>query len=642
MFKFLKEKLNGVVKKFSKEVEEDVEEIKQDDLTEEQKEKIQEQEIQEVKQEQTDIKNEEIQDDEVKEDLEESNEEVTKDTNEDLKENLNEDFDEETNEKEVVDEEKEEKLEESESKFDEKLEEEKIKESKKDIGDINTENKSEINELVEPESKEDLEHESKEETDKTVIGDETINASENKKSKDLEDENKDLHETINVKEENENVQELKEELIEKLDDEKIDNKNVEDSKEKENTQVLDTSNEPEKETSEESEEKNKSEEKLKEEFVDVPEEKSVEKKGFFSKLFKKKPKEEIVDVSEEKEEKSFEESEETDIKKEEIQDDEVKEDLEESNEGVKEEQVIEKVEAPQKKSIFSSVSDTFTKIQLSEEKFENLFWDLEITLLENNVAVEVIDLIKKELKEELTTGKISRKNVVEIIQDTLKRCIDKALTVNSLNIVDEINNSKKEGKPYIISVIGINGAGKTTAIAKLTNYLKNKGFSIVWAASDTFRAAAIQQLEEHANKLDVKMIKHDYDSDPAAVAFDAVKHAKAKNIDVVMIDTAGRMHSNDNLMQELKKLIRVNNPNLKLYVGESITGNDCVQQAKIYDEQIGIDGIILTKVDVDEKGGAPVSITYVTGKPILFLGTGQEYKDIEPFDKQKILDRLGL
>lgn len=337
-----------------------------------------------------------------------------------------------------------------------------------------------------------------------------------------------------------------------------------------------------------------------------------EKKGFFSKLFHKKvKKQDTQDVVEEK--------------KIENKKDELEEELKEKK-------------PEEKKGFFEKVSDTFTKIQLTEQKFEELFWDIEITLLENNVAIEVIELIKQDLKEELTTGKISRKNVEEIILDTLKESLDKVLSVQKIDLEKEIKNKK----PYIIAVIGVNGSGKTTAIAKLTNLLQKQGHTVVIAAADTFRAAAIQQIEEHAKKLGTKLIKHDYNSDPAAVAFDAVKHAQSKGIDVVLIDTAGRMHSNDNLMQELKKLIRVNNPDMKLFVGESITGNDCIEQAKKYNEEIGIDAIILTKADVDEKGGAAISISHVTGKPILFIGTGQTYDDLEAFNKKKILANIGL
>ena len=293
-------------------------------------------------------------------------------------------------------------------------------------------------------------------------------------------------------------------------------------------------------------------------------------------------------------------------------------------------------EEPKKKSFFTKLTETITKINLTDEKFEELFWDLELVLLENNVAVEIIEKIKDDLKNELTQDKISRKTPQQIISDTLKKTIEEVLDVEKINLDTEI----KKHKPYIIAMIGVNGAGKTTALAKLANKLKNEGKSIVIAAADTFRAAAIQQVEEHANKLGIKLIKHDYNSDPSAVAYDAIKHAEAKGLDVVLIDTAGRLHSNDNLMQELHKIIRVNKPHLKIFVGESTTGNDCIEQAKVYDEKIGIDAIILTKADIDEKGGTAISISHLTGKPIIYRGVGQEYKDLEEFDKDKLIESL--
>ncbi|MCH8987033.1 signal recognition particle-docking protein FtsY [Patescibacteria group bacterium] len=198
-------------------------------------------------------------------------------------------------------------------------------------------------------------------------------------------------------------------------------------------------------------------------------------------------------------------------------------------------------------------------------------------------------------------------------------------------------------RPFgLILVTGPTGSGKTTTIAKIADLLNKNKISSVLAASDTFRAASIEQLQIHADKLGIKLIKHDYGSDPAAVAFDAIKHAKAKNIDVVLIDTAGRLHSNENLMQEMKKIIRVSKPNLKIFVGEAITGNDCVEQAKTFDEAVGIDGIILAKADVDEKGGTAISISYVTKKPIMYLGTGQEYSDLKEFEPNLVTEGLGL
>ena len=189
--------------------------------------------------------------------------------------------------------------------------------------------------------------------------------------------------------------------------------------------------------------------------------------------------------------------------------------------------------------------------------------------------------------------------------------------------------------------MGVNGSGKTTTTAKLTKLLQSNDMKVVLAASDTFRAAAIDQLQTWADKLNVRLIKHDYGADAAAVAFDAIKHAKSKKIDVVLIDTAGRMHSNINLRDELKKIVRIAKPDLKIFVGESITGNDCIEQATTFNESVGIDGIILSKADVDEKGGTAISISHVTDKPILYLGTGQELKDIEKFNLDKLIQSLG-
>jgi fused signal recognition particle receptor len=296
----------------------------------------------------------------------------------------------------------------------------------------------------------------------------------------------------------------------------------------------------------------------------------------------------------------------------------------------------------EKKGFFTRITETFTKFSLSEDKFEELFWDLEVVLLENNIAVEVIDKIKSDMKQELMNGKISRKGVEELILSTLKKSIIELFDVEKIDIMERIALKRKSGAPYIAAIIGVNGSGKTTSIAKLTYLLQNKGLNVVMAASDTFRAAAIQQLEEHATRLKTKIIKHDYNSDPAAVAFDAIKYAQAHNIDVVIIDTAGRLHSNTNLMEELKKVIRVCNPDIKIFVGESITGNDCVEQAKEFDRAVGIDAIILAKADVDEKGGAAISVSYVTQKPILYLGTGQTYDDLKEFDSDLIVKSLEL
>ena len=298
-------------------------------------------------------------------------------------------------------------------------------------------------------------------------------------------------------------------------------------------------------------------------------------------------------------------------------------------------------QAVEQKSFFGKIKQALTTKTISAEKFEELFWELEVTLLENNVSVEVIEKIKEDLKQELINKPLPR-DVEGKILETLKRTLSEILDVEHLDVVSKAKEKNKTKKPYIIAFFGINGAGKTTSIAKLTKYFQKQGLSVVLAACDTFRAAAIQQLQEHADVLKVKMIKQDYGSDAAAVAFDAIKYAEKNSINIVLIDTAGRLHSNTNLMAELEKLIRVSKPDLKIFVGESITGNDCIEQARQFNDLVEQDGIILTKADVDEKGGAPLSISYVIKKPILFLGMGQRYEDLEEFNKEKMLQRLGL
>jgi fused signal recognition particle receptor len=302
----------------------------------------------------------------------------------------------------------------------------------------------------------------------------------------------------------------------------------------------------------------------------------------------------------------------------------------------KEEPIVQEIE---KKSFFGKLKHKLTTKTISSEKFEELFWDIEVALLENNVSIQVIEKIKENLKIELVDKALPR-DVLGKINEVLEETLKEVLNIAPIDIIKKIK--EKQDKPFVIAFFGINGSGKTTTIAKLANYLKKQNISVVLAACDTFRAAAIDQLEVHANKLDVKMIKHDYGSDSAAVAFDAIKYAQKNKTEVVLIDTAGRLHSNTNLMAELEKLLRVNRPDLKIFIGESITGNDCVEQAEKFNASLGVDGIILTKADIDEMGGAPLSVAYVLGKPILFLGMGQRYEDFEVFNPTKILERLGF
>jgi len=315
-------------------------------------------------------------------------------------------------------------------------------------------------------------------------------------------------------------------------------------------------------------------------------------------------------------------------------------DLPEKKEIKKEDKVEEKPkEQPkEKKGLFGKIKEKVVTKTINEKQFDELFWELEVGLLENNVAFEVIEKIKEDLKKELVNVPLKRGQIEKIIYNTLKKSVNEILDYEKFDLFSKI----KEKKPYVIVFIGVNGSGKTTSIAKFAYMLKKQGLSVVLAAADTFRAASIQQLEEQGKRVDVKVIKHDYGSDPAAVGFDAVKYAKQKDIDVVLIDTAGRQHSNVNLMEEMKKIIRVVKPDLKLYVGEMISGNDCIEQIQNFDKAVSIDGAILSKADIDEKGGTAISVSHVTGKPILYLGVGQELDDLEDFDKNKILDTLGF
>ncbi len=311
--------------------------------------------------------------------------------------------------------------------------------------------------------------------------------------------------------------------------------------------------------------------------------------------------------------------------------------VEEPKKEIVEEKPVEVV-VEEKKGFFASLKEKVTTKRISSEQFDELFWELELALLENNVAVEVIEKIKLDLKTSLVDRPLPRSKIQDEIVSVLKNSVSSLFDFPSFDLILK----SKEHRPFVVCLVGVNGSGKTTSIAKLAHYLEKKHVSCVIAAADTFRAAAIDQLQLHADKLGIKLIKQDYGSDAAAVAFDAIKHAEAKKKDVVLIDTAGRLHSNVNLMDEMKKIVRVAKPHLKIFIGESITGNDCVEQARLFDEAIGIDGIILSKADIDEKGGAALSVSYVTKKPILYLGTGQEYDDLELFDKDKMMKRLGL
>jgi len=296
-----------------------------------------------------------------------------------------------------------------------------------------------------------------------------------------------------------------------------------------------------------------------------------------------------------------------------------------------------------KETFFERIKSKIQKVKISEKEFEIYSEELEMLLIENNVAFEVSKKIINDLKERIIGKEFLKKEIEGEIRQNLKEIIEEIL-VEPFNVVEKIKEKAADQakEPYVILFVGINGTGKTTTIAKIADYLKHNGLTCVLAAADTFRAASIEQIKKHGDKLGIRVIAHEYGDDPASVAFDAIKYAKRNLINCVLIDTAGRMHTAKNLIREIEKISRVCKPDLKIFVGESITGNDVIEQVKSFDWAIHIDGIVLTKADIDEKGGTALSVGYILKKPILYLGTGQEYNKIEVFSKQKFIEKLGL
>lgn len=295
-------------------------------------------------------------------------------------------------------------------------------------------------------------------------------------------------------------------------------------------------------------------------------------------------------------------------------------------------------EAPRSGILDRAVAITRGEVILSEKDLEGPLWELEMALLESDVALPVAESIIDRMKKDLSgQHKKFLRSTGDIAEDALRDSILNILSAHTLDFDEYVKNHEK---PVVVVFTGVNGTGKTTTIAKLAERLKESNVGVVIAAGDTFRAGAIEQLEKHADRLGIKMIKHAQGSDPAAVIYDAVAFAKSNKKDVVLADTAGRLHTNVNLMEQLKKISRVIKPDLVIFVDEAIAGNDAVERAKIFNDAVPISGSILTKADADSKGGSAISIAHITGKPILFLGVGQEYKDLKKFDPDWFVDRL--
>ncbi len=294
-----------------------------------------------------------------------------------------------------------------------------------------------------------------------------------------------------------------------------------------------------------------------------------------------------------------------------------------------------KAEPEEKRSFISGIVKKIAEKTLTEADIDSLVNSLQLALLENDVALEVAEKICSGVRSDLLGKSVKRGEVERVVKASLKSAMLNIMRQETIDIDDML---KQRTEPLTLMFLGFNGTGKTTTLCKFAS--KFRKYSPVIAAGDTFRAASIEQLEEHGSRLGLRIIRHDYGSDSAAVIFDAKKHAAASGSKLVLADTAGRSHSNVNLMDELKKVVRVNKPDLKLLVLDSVTGNDIYEQARLFNDAVGVDGIILTKADVYDKGGAALSAAYTIKKPILYLGIGQEYADLKEFVPEEVVENL--
>ena len=286
-------------------------------------------------------------------------------------------------------------------------------------------------------------------------------------------------------------------------------------------------------------------------------------------------------------------------------------------------------------------SVVFKKTKLKESEIDGFLEDIKVSMLESDVSYDTVEKFLDNLKKRILDAEIDSKQIDNELFRFIRESLLNILSKKGIDIIEYVSESvSKKEIPVKILFLGPNGTGKTTTIAKLTYMLKNKNFKVVISASDTFRVAAIEQSEYHAKKLDVPIVKSNYGTDPASVAFDAVAYAKARRIDVVMIDSAGRQETNKNLISEIEKMQRVIKPNIIIYVGESVSGNAISEQINEFKKFVNINGIILTKLDCDAKGGNAISIADITGIPILFFGVGEKYTDLLPYDPNFIVDAI--
>jgi fused signal recognition particle receptor len=278
----------------------------------------------------------------------------------------------------------------------------------------------------------------------------------------------------------------------------------------------------------------------------------------------------------------------------------------------------------------------------SGDGLDTLLEELEWVLLESDISSDAVTAIIDALRNTLVGARLRKgADLSKVLEASLKRALNNLLSAGYWDFDATVQSYVDKGDlPVVIMMVGVNGTGKTTTAAKIAYRLQSRGLSVIAAAGDTFRAGAIQQLESHCKTLGIRCISSQRGGDAAAVIRDAIDSAKAKNIDVVLVDTAGRMHNKTNLMKELNKVRRIANPHLTLFVGDALAGNDAVDQAKMFQEIMKFDGAVLTKMDTDAKGGAGLSIAFATGRPIVFAGTGQGYEDLLQFEPNWLLEQL--
>ena len=286
------------------------------------------------------------------------------------------------------------------------------------------------------------------------------------------------------------------------------------------------------------------------------------------------------------------------------------------------------------KSGVNNILQKISKSELGGKDLDQFLEEFKLDLIQNDVALPVAERICHLMKDKLHGTPVPRfSDKRGVVGSALRESLRKIMSATQeVDLISLIEQKRAQNSPTIIVFLGINGTGKTTSIAKVAKLLLKRGFTAIIACADTYRAGSIEQMEGHAQRIGVKTIKHKYGADAAAVAFDAVNYARSHGTNTVLVDTAGRMQTNRNLLDEMKKIIRVSNPDLKILVVDALTANDAVEQSKSFDEAVGVDAIILAKLDADSKGGSAISVSFTTGKPVIYAGVGQGYDDLVPFN----------